>query len=60
MSTEFSSIWLEHNNKCDKPLKIGGFYREWSRNGNKLTENEQVKSIETLTEQMEQAVSEQK
>ena len=56
MSTQFPSLWLEFNNKGDTVL-IGGSYREWSQNGNKLTEEEQVNNIKILTEQMERAAN---
>ena len=37
---------------------ICGFYRVWSKNGKKLTEEEQVTDVEVLTEQMERASNE--
>ena len=60
MSPDFPSIWLEYCNKGGMSVLICGFYREWSRNGHKLTEEEQVNRIEILTEQMERATNEDK
>jgi hypothetical protein len=60
MSPNFPSIWLEYCNKGGMSVLIFGFYREWSRNGNKLTEEEQVNRIEILTEQRESAANENK
>ena len=59
MSNEFPSIWLEVKQNTGKNLLVGGYYREWSKNGKK-TEKEQVESIKVLIEQMEKATNEKK
>ena len=35
MSNEFPSIWLEVKQNTGKNLLVGGYYREWSKNGKK-------------------------
>ena len=59
MSNEFPSIWLEVKQNTGKNLLVGGYYREWSKNGKK-SEKEQVESIKVLVEQMEKATNEKK
>ena len=41
MTDDFASIWLEVQNPKHKDLIIGGFYREWTRDGVK-NEAEQI------------------
>jgi hypothetical protein len=59
MSTEFPSIWIEVRKKNEKGILIGGFYREWTHKGNK-SEEDQLRNIEILTEQIERATNENK
>ena len=54
MSDGFPSIWLEINLAGMKKTIIGGFYREWSRDGCDSIP-EQVKRIEVLTDQFDKA-----
>ena len=48
ISILFPSIWSKVLEKGQKPVTVGGFYREWSKDG-KLTIEEQVTSIEVFT-----------
>ena len=59
MSPDFPSIWLEMTRNNEKGCIISGFYREWTRNGIR-SEEEQLKSMEVFTKQMEQASMENK
>ena len=54
MCTDFPSIWLEYVNLIGTKFLIGGFYREWTKDG-VSTEAEQVKRIEIFAQQMEAA-----
>ena len=54
MCTGFPSIWLEINEENKKPTILGGFYREWTQNGDK-TEAAQIKRIEVFSKQIKEA-----
>ena len=59
MDPLFPSIWIELNNTKEKNLLIGGFYREWTRNGDN-SQARQVESIRIFTAQIEKAAEEEK
>ena len=59
MSKQFPSIWLELQRESKKNVLIGGFYREWTREGNK-TEEGQIQRLKILLNQMEAAAKEEK
>ena len=52
MTPQFPSIWLEFSPTKENKVTIGGFYREWTHNGIKSTE-EQVKCMELFSKQIE-------
>ena len=54
MSEDFPSIWLELSLTGMKKIVIGGFYREWTRDG-KDSISDQLKRIGVLTEQFDKA-----
>ena len=54
MSNSFPSIWLSYEERNKGIIKIAGFYREWSHNGDR-SENSQVEQITKFSEQIEQA-----
>lgn len=56
MSEDFPSIWLEIERKNKANIISGGFYREWTRNGDSSKES-QIESIKILTQQIIEATS---
>ena len=58
MCTSFPSIWLERrrqgNNNIENSLAIGGFYREWSQNGQN-SEASQMARMEVFSNQINEA-----
>ena len=56
MSDAFPSIWLNYRAKNGSLTIIGGFYREWNREGI-ANEADQIRRIEIFTDQMEKATS---
>ena len=52
-------IWVEIIEKSEPSYLVGGFYREWSKDG-LLTTDEQLTSIKVLTSQIERADTENK
>ena len=59
MDESFPSIWLEVKIENEKNILIGGFYREWTKNGDN-TQARQVEAIRTFTSQIEKAANEDK
>ena len=55
----YPSIWLEVKIENEKNILIGGFYREWTKNGDN-TQARQVEAIRTFTSQIEKAANEDK
>ena len=51
MSEDFPSIWLEAERKNRRSLVIGGFYREWTRQGDSRKES-QMNSLKIFTQQI--------
>ena len=56
MSTIFPSIWIEIGEKSQSSVSIGGFYREWSHNGEK-SDASQLSMMEMFATQIERACS---
>ena len=59
MSDRFPSIWVELDRKNEKNVIIGGFYREWTRNGESSYEK-QMENLRIITEQFEKVTEEEK
>ena len=51
MSVSLPSIWIEIKQERSNPILVAGFYREWSHEKNKST-NEQVLRMEKFCGQM--------
>ena len=58
-SVDFPSLWVEIENEVGKNVLCGGFYREWTPNGNRSIEA-QVTAIQSFTKQIENATGEGK
>ena len=58
-SKDFPSLWIEMENENGKNVLCCGFYREWAPNGDKSI-GAQVKSMQKLTGQIEEAAKESK
>ena len=54
MSSTFSSIWVEVSTSHKDSVIFGGFYREWTSNGEN-SEESQLKRMSCLTEQISSA-----
>ena len=56
MNDKFPSIWLEYTDLQGQKMIIGGFYREWDRNG-KASIEAQATRIEILANQIDSATA---
>ena len=56
-SADFPSLWVEIENDHGKNVLSGGFYREWTPNGENSIEA-QVKAMQSFTKQIENTSAE--
>ena len=55
MNDKFPSIWLEYTDLQGQKMIIGGFYREWDRNG-KASIEAQATRIEILANHLKKII----